>query len=53
MLTLASWITALCPASRGSISTPAESLAFWVFAAIFAVPCAVYTARILSLRSRE
>ena len=35
------------------LCTPVESLAFWVFAAIFAVPCAVYTARILSLRSRE
>ena len=35
------------------LCTPVESLAFWVFVAIFAVPCAVYTARILSLRSRE
>ena len=35
------------------LCTPVESLAFWVFAAIFGVPCAVYTARILSLRSRE
>ena len=42
---------ALAPALK--LCTPAESLAFWVFAAIFAVLCAVYTARILSLRSRE
>ena len=42
---------ALAPVLK--LCTPAESLAFWVFAAIFGVPCAVYTARILSLRSRE
>ena len=50
---------ALIFAALGALSlalklcTPVESLAFWVFAAIFGVPCAVYTARILSLRSRE
>ena len=32
------------------ICTPVQSLVFWVFAAVFAIPCAAYTFRIARMR---